>query len=279
LAQLFLVPLLIVLVLVVLAVAGLWWSKGRYAKDEVPSTDHYLRDLENANADIRWRAAHELAQVIKRPESLLLASSPKFALDLADRLQRELAGLRIDEQAEHERTKNLSTQEQAAARRKLVPERELVLFLTSALGDFTLPTSVPLLSEIALEDKGPDVKSLALRRRRAVWALANLGENQKRFAQLSPEQQARILEKLKAEAAGEGQRAVWARLAHDHLTRGVPLGVDATLEKCARAEDSYLRSLVALALNFWDGPRTEPTLRALSYDDGHGTRVEITEKD
>jgi hypothetical protein len=279
LAQLFLVPLLIVSVLVILAVAGLWWSKGRYSQDQVPDTTHYLRDLESPNADIRWRAAHELAQVIKRPESLLLASSPKFALDLAERLRRELTDLQSQEKAEHERTRGLPQQEQDSARLKLVPQRELVLFLTSALGDFTLPTSVPLLSDIALEDTGPDLKAVTLRRRRAVWALANLGENLKRYGQLPPEQQARVVEELRAEAAGQGPRADWARLAYDHLTKGQPLGVDATLEKCSRAPDTYLRSLVALALNFWDGPRVEPTLRALSDDDGHGTRVEITEQD
>jgi hypothetical protein len=36
---------------------------------------------------------------------------------------------------------------------------------------------------------------------------------------------------------------------------------------------------VAMALNFWDGPRVVPTLERLANDDGHGTRIEITEKD
>ena len=78
LAQLFLVPLLIVSFLVLLALAGLWWSRGRYAPDEGATGEHFVRELQSENADVWWRGAHELAQVIKRPKSLALASSPRF---------------------------------------------------------------------------------------------------------------------------------------------------------------------------------------------------------
>src|SRR5712671_5220379 len=73
--QLFLVPGLIVAVAVVILMGF------RYLVGGSRSTEHYLRDLDNPNADIRWRGAHDLAQVLKRPESLALASDPKFALD------------------------------------------------------------------------------------------------------------------------------------------------------------------------------------------------------
>jgi hypothetical protein len=277
LAQLFLVPLLIVSVLVLLAVAGIWWSRGRYGHDEVPTTEHFLSELSSPNPDVWWRAAHELAQVIKRPESLNLASYPKFSLDLSDKLRAELTDLEQHEKAEYERTRELPQEEQDKARKQLAPKRDRVLFLISALGDFTLPTGAPLLGEIALKPDGPDPKATTLRRRRAVWALANLGQNLTRYRELPAEQQARVVSDLAAEAKGKGPRAEAARLAHGYLTRKQPLGVDATLEKCADSRDTYLRSLVALALNFWDGPRVEPTLIRLSHDDGQGTRLEITD--
>jgi hypothetical protein len=279
LAQLFLIPLLIITALVLLALAGLWWARGRYGQDEVPTTEHFVRDLESGNADVWWRGAHELAQVIKRPESLALASYPKFSLDLAEKLRQELSDLEREEKAAYEDTKGLPAEEQEASRRKLAPRRDQVLFLISVLGDFTVPTGVPLLSEIALKKAGPDAKAVTLRRRRAVWALANLGQNLKRWSDLSPEQQERMTRQLAEEAAGKGRRAAWARVAQDYLTRRRPLGVDATLEECAGADDTYLRSLVAMALNFWDGPRVEPTLERLARDDGHGTRVEVTDND
>jgi hypothetical protein len=279
LAQLFLVPLLIVSVLVLLALAGLWWSKGRYGQDEAASTEHFVRDLESGNDDVWWRGAHELAQVVKRPESLALASYPRFALDLAEKLQQELAVLEQEERAAYQRTRNLSAEEQEGARARLRPQRDRVRFLIAVLGDFTVPVGVPLLSEIAVNDEGPDRKAVVLRRRLAVLALASLGESMKRWPDLPPDKQASAMQDLAAEAGGKGQRAAWARMAQDYLTKHRPLGVDATLEKCAASNDTFLRSLVAMALNFWDGPRTEPTLRRLANDDGHGTRLEITDKD
>jgi hypothetical protein len=279
LAQLFLIPLLIVTVLVLLALAGLWWSRGRYGQDEAATTAHFLRDLGSSNADVWWRAAHELAQVIQRPESLALASSPKFSLDLAEKLRQELADLERQERTAYEETRGRPAEERQAALQKLSTQRQQVQFLISALGDFTLPTGVPVLSEIALKGDGADVPAVTLRRRQAVWALANLGQNRQRLKDLSPGQRAKVTEQLAEEAAGRGPRAAWARMAHDYLTRQQPLGVDVTLEKCAGFEDTYLRSLVALALNFWDGPRVEPTLERLADDDGHGTRLEITDKE
>jgi hypothetical protein len=279
LAQLFLVPLLIVSVLVLLALAGLWWSRGRYGQDVEATSANFLRDLGSANEDVWWRAAHDLAQVIKRPESLALASHPKFALELADKLRQELGQLELDEKAAYERMKSLPPEEQKGARARLRPQRERVLFLISVLGDFTLPIGVPILSEIALKEEGPDPEQMILRRRRAVWTLANLGQNLKRWSEVPQQRKDEAVQELAAQAEGKGPRAEWARLTHAYLTKQQPLGVDGVLEKCAGSEDTYLRSLVAMALNFWDGPRTEPTLVRLSHDDGHGTRVEITNKD
>ena len=55
--------------------------------------------------------------------------------------------------------------------------------------------------------------------------------------------------------------------------------VDQAMAQCAKAEDPYLRGLVAMALNFWEGDLVEPTLQRLAQDDGHGERIEIDEND
>ena len=80
--QMFLIPGLIVAGLVaVLAFGGLIWVGHS-------TPESFLVRLDNPNPDIRWRAATELAQVLKRPESLELASDPDFALDIAWRLHK-----------------------------------------------------------------------------------------------------------------------------------------------------------------------------------------------
>jgi hypothetical protein len=283
--QLFLVPGVIVAV-VALLIVGLGYLVGGSR-----TTENFLHDLDNPNADIRWRGAHDLAQVLRRPESLGLASDPKFALDLAERLRKALDELASAEQATAERIKNLSATEQEAAWRALGSQRNHVLYLAGCLGVFTIPVGVPLLSDMALKDDGPDLKGTALRRWGAVLALANLGENFKRRYLgvdaapgdkiLGPDQKNAIVAGLRQEAAGKGDRATWARNALAYLdSKGSPaVRVDQTLEQCARAEDPHLRSLVALALNFWDGDRVEPTLLRLAHDDGHGQRIEINEND
>src|SRR5947199_5859342 len=77
--QLFLIPGLIVAGLVfVFVFGGLSWVG-------TSTPESFLSRLDNPNTEVRWRAAHELAQVLKRPESLELASDPDFALALAQR--------------------------------------------------------------------------------------------------------------------------------------------------------------------------------------------------
>ncbi len=83
-AQLFLVPLLIVTVLVCFYVFVKWWVDSAFTPAD------YLTKLDNPNPDIRWRGAEDLAQVLLRDDQL--ASNPSFALDIAERLR--LAGKR-----------------------------------------------------------------------------------------------------------------------------------------------------------------------------------------
>jgi hypothetical protein len=300
--QLFLVPGLII------AVAVLILLGFRYLVGSSRTADQYLRDLNNNNPDIRWRAAHDLAQVLKRPESLDLASDPKFALDLADLLKKRLNELdeaektahkdlnaTLDDLKQHKGSQEQIDEAKAKAWRALEAPRNNVLYLMACLGDFTIPVGVPLLGDIAVQDTGPDVKGTALRRRRAVWALANLGENLKRFQEVPEEKKEEILAALEAEPKPESSkgekklRAEWAKQTLTYLktwkedewkeNKKPPLGVDAILARCAEADDPYLRALTALALNFWDGDLVEPTLLRLARDDGHGERIEIGELD
>jgi hypothetical protein len=299
--QLFLIPGLIVAVaVIVLLIPSLLVGRPRTPAE-------YLKDLDSGNPDIRWRAAHDLAQVLKRPESVALASNPTFALDLAQRLRQALDELAKAEQttqadlnktlAEIEKDQGVSKEEKQKraqeandrAWRKLAPQRDFVLYLISCLGDFTLPVGVPLLSEVALNDSGPDDKGLALRRRRAVLALANLGENLKRYERLTKEQKlteeqrSEILADLEKETQGRGERREWAETTLNYLKNKTPLGVDKTLAACAdpkgRGKDPFLRELVAYALNFWDGPLVEETLVRLAHDNGEGIRIEVREND
>jgi hypothetical protein len=167
--------------------------------------------------------------------------------------------------------------------RKLAPLRNHVSFLASALGDLHVPVGIPLLAEICLYDKSPDLKANTLQRRKALWSLTNLGANAQAFSKLPSEKQTEVLDALRSEAAGSGPRASWAKTGLHYLdpTAGVSaeLRVDEVLAQCAQAEDRYLREQVALAFTFWDGPLAEPTLLKLARDDGHGTLLRVTEQD
>ncbi len=280
--QLFLVPGLIV------ACAVLLWLLffGYLGVGGTPTPAYFLQQLDSDNADIRWRGASDLAQVLKRPESLQLRANPTFALDLVARLRRAVDDLWALEKRTQDKIDQhkLGEVEQKKEWKKLAPQRDHVRFLAAALGDFALPVGVGLLSELALKDDSPDLQGNTLRRRQAVWALGNLGENIKEFAKLPAERQAEVLEVLQKESAADTPRGAWAGNALHYLGRRQPASaalvlVDHTLARCARADDRYLRAQVALALNFWAGDAVEETLLLLSRDDGHGTLLRITELD
>jgi hypothetical protein len=276
--QLFVVPGLIVLV-VLMVLMGLvyYWNSAL-------SPDYFLRQLDSDNADIRWRAASDLAQILKRPEggSQKWKADAAFALELAQRLRTSLDELARAEKETAEKIATLPAAEQDAAWRKLATQRHHVSFLASALGDFHVPVGVPLLSEICLNDVSPDLKGNTMQRRKAMWSLFNLGANTRAFAKLAPDKQAEALDVLRSEAAGALPRAGWARTALYYLDPGKPIAtgvvrVDEVLARCAAAEDRYLREQVAVTFSFWDGPLAEPTLLKLAHDDGRGTLVGVTE--
>jgi hypothetical protein len=300
--QLFLIPGLIVAGLVfVFVFGGLAWVGSS-------NPQSFLTNLDNPNLDIRWRAAHELAQVLQRPESLELASNPDFAMDIAMRLKNANDELNKAEKAakaelaktmseiaarpiKQEEKDQLQNEAALAAWRKLRPQRDFVLFLISCCGRFTVPTGVPVLSEIAMMNDGAEIKGMSMRKRHAVLALATLGDNMnRRFLGKNPgsqeqvltgPQKAAIVDKLIQAGAGSesDDRAAMARYAAGVLQGVLPNGVDKVLAVCSRHEDIFLREEVAQALNFWDGPETEPTLVRLANDDGFGVRIVITEDD
>jgi hypothetical protein len=278
--QLFVVPGLIVgVVLLVLMGLVYYWNSAL-------SPEYFLRQLDSSNDDIRWRAASDLAQILKRPESgsQKWKADPVFALELAQRLRRSLDELARAERETAERVAKLTTAEQDTAWRKLATQRHHVSFLASALGDFHIPVGIPLLAEICLNDTSPDLKGNTMQRRKALWSLFNLGANTRAFSKLAADKRLEALDTLRSEAAGAPPRAGWARTALFYLDPARPnpadvVHVDEVLARCARAQDRYLREQVAVTFSFWDGPAAESTLLILAQDDGHGTLLGITEID
>jgi hypothetical protein len=239
--------------------------------------EQFLHDLDDSNPEVRWRAANDLTQVLLRDDAL--ASDSGFALQLTQRLRKALDTSAPFEKAHAEQFGKLSTADEGRELKKLEPDRDYILLLTQCLSHFMVPVGTPLLEEMAGQESGLDPRALNARRRQALWALANLGENLKRFDKLPPEQQEATKTQLEA-AIDSGDRAAWAKPALDYLKRrqeGRPsaLGVDRVIEKCAGADDPSLRELAAFVANFWNGTaaedaRMEKALVRLSYDSGKG---------
>jgi hypothetical protein len=280
--RLFLVPGLLVAVLVLLFLAGpvcYRWIQGLFGLQAGDSrtAQQFLRELDSDNADRRWRAASDLAQVLLRNDRL--AADGHFAIQLADRLQQSLSNSAADEKSYAERITKLSAKEKAAELKKLDPERVYIQYLSACLGNFMVPVGVPLLKQMAEQEKGLDPRTLTLRRRKAVFALATLGQNLTRYDKLTDEEKDAV-EKSLDEAIQQKDHADWAQKTRDYLEKrragkADALGVDKTLAACAEAEDPILRKLTAFAFNFWTGTaaenaRMEETLLKLSHDAGRG---------
>jgi hypothetical protein len=284
-AQLFVVPGLIVFSVVMLLVGFAYVANSQAGY----TPEYFLGRLDSPNADIRWRAANELAQILNRPEaaSVKWKTDARFALDLAQRLQTAFADMKRQEAEVETHGAKLSDVEREAAWLSLREARSQLLFLAAAMGDFHVPVGAPLLCELTLHEASPDLKGNTLRRRQALWALAKLGDNTRDFRKLSAEERGAVLESLRQDADDATKpRGRWARTALHYLTAApasVPgddvVRVDVVLSQLATAEDRFLRELVAYACNFWPGPLVEPTLVRLAGDDGHGTLLKINETD
>jgi hypothetical protein len=245
------------------------------------SPEQFLHDLDDTNGEVRWRAANDLAQVLLRDDAL--ASDSAFALQLTQRLRKVLDSSAPLEKAHAELVKTrgeLSLAEAAAEMKKLEPDRNYILLLAQCLGRFMVPVGAPILEEMAVQESGLDPRALSARRRQALWALANLGENLKRFDKLPPERQEAVQSQLEAVA---DEQAGLAKSTRDYLTgrqKGHPnaLGMDRVIEKCAAAEDPSLRQFAAMAASFWSGTteesaRLEKALSRLCDDPGTGAEA------
>jgi hypothetical protein len=278
-AQLFLVPLLIVLCILAL----FFTLRGLFGIGGPRTAEQFLHSLDQTNADVRWRAAQDLAQVLLRDDKL--AADPAFALDLAERLRNTLRESDADEKALQELTARLPSQPTeedkkavAKATNDLTAARKYAVYLAASLGSFSVPVGVPLLKEMALQTSGQEPKALAHRRRQAVWALANLGMNQQRFDSLTQVEKDAAIHTLTQESLGSGERGRWAKLGLERLEArlaGKPKGLGDEYLTLADAEDPFLRELLAFSLNFWEGnaqenERMDETLERLSHDDGNG---------
>lgn len=289
--QMFVVPGLIVggVVLLGLFCSGAFgWMFG-FGHAQTPEA--FLQRLDDPNTDVRWRAANDLVQVLKRDDEL--ASNPDLAFKLADLLTQELDQIAFDEKTLGERLSKLPAQGQEQERQKLKGRRDYVRFLSACLATMTLPVGVEPLKQLATL-QSPDPKPTAQLRRHAVWMLANLGDNLKRFKGdpasgyqgLPAARQEAVLARVQQEADGTtGLRRQLAEQTVKYLKDNRhELGVIAALAECAKADDPDLRKFTAFALTFWNGsPRenqlAEQTLLALSRDDGRGVRIILDEND
>jgi hypothetical protein len=256
----FVVPLLIVGALV-----GLTLLLTKFFGGSVVRTpEGFLRELRSGNEDVRKRAASDLAQVLLRDDQL--ASDPHFGLDLASDMPQSIAD--ADQAARDGKEEGVSLQ----------ASDNYLFYLTACVSHLSTPVGVPVLKQQALDGGHGPARVQITRRWRALWALANLGENLRRFDKLSEERQETVLAGFEQEAVGEGDRAAWAGAALAYLKdrkAGKPnsLGVDEVLIRCSADKNPLLREIAVFALNFWDGPGIEDALLARLEDQGTGEEL------
>jgi len=280
--QLFVVPGLIVAGIVVLFLGcfgfwGLFFGTSRAPQE-------YLADLDSGNPDVRWRAANDLAQVVKRDETL--ASDPKLALKLSELLNQALDDRDRERRAAAEKAPLQGEQEDTKGK----AQRKYIQFLSSCLGNMSVPAGAPAVARLAKQEAGPSDPVGTVLRRHAVWVLANMGENRKRFDTLPAERREAVLAELDAEAQVPGQRGALARKTAAALRGNDDLGVIRDLSDIVQAEtarndgDPFLRQMLALALTFWEGTKlqnelAEKALDRLARDNGKGIRVDVSAVD
>jgi hypothetical protein len=279
-AQLFLVPGMIVLVAVLIIVGMNYMFVGGY------TPAYFYGKLDSDNPDIRWRGASDLAQVLERKDSAALRYDVDFALNLTKRLKAAWDELLAQEIAIASTLKGKSDKEASRAWRKLTPQRDHIDYLAAALSNFNMPVALPVLAEIAERSEGPDVRGTVLHRRKALWSIARMGDKTKAFAGAPEDQKEKILGELRSAAAsGDASRAAWAKTAIAYLDPksklpddGI-LRVDRLLSETAKAQDKFLRVQTALACNFWDGELIEPTLLRLTQDDGRDIDLKLEDSE
>jgi len=268
--KMFVVPLLIVGGLLLGSYVVIKLSGGAVLR----TPDSYLADLRNGDPDVRWRAAQDLAQVLLRDDQL--ASDPTFGLALADELRGALDDTGQAEQALAQKVKDNPDANFASERKELEARRDYTRYLGSSVGSLCTPVGVEPLKRMALEGAGGPAGVRADLRRWALWNLANLGQNLKRFDGLSPERQEAVVDGFEAQASAEGDRGPWAAQSAAALRERraghlQALGVDDVLVRCMGDTNPFLREVAAFAANFWPGTASvEEALVARLDDRGAG---------
>lgn len=271
-AQLFVVPGLIVGLIVALLIGANWLF------GSLRTPEWYLEKLDSANPDVRWRAASDLSQVLPRDNKL--ATDVSFALELTLRLDRVAKNNLEAEKDLHARWERLSREEEFQEVYKLQADRDFIMYMSGCVGKFIVPVAVPTLRAIAEGEYEINSVVQAARRRQALFALSNLGHRAHDFLALSQEERERILAELE-QASQRSDVGEWAREAREYLVKlenNTPsmMGVDRTLEVCSHSEDPTLRGqLTPFCARFWNGTAEEQgrvvdLLLELTKDDGKG---------
>lgn len=267
-AQLFVVPGLIVAGAIIMIFGFTWLAGGQR------TSDSFLDGLKSANPEVRWRAASDLAQVLLRDDKL--AADPRFGLELTNELHKSAADLQaLSKPAPGEDPKQ---------RQRFLHRRNEVQYLAACAGNLTVPVAAATLAELATMPINRDDKTDALLRRQVVWALATLGNGRTRWDKLPAERQQAILAELEHLSGGADEKAAHARAAVEVLTGKSSAGVVAALAKCSANDDPFVRKQAALALAFWPGnssesQQAEAALLRLTRDDGRGKSIEIMKED
>jgi hypothetical protein len=261
--QLFLVPGLIVVGILAVLIPIVVWQSRPYRAEVL------LEDLRSGNADVRWRAAERLAQMLPRDSKEAaprFAFDSKFALDLAEELR---SAIKVEEEMLG-RIGGKSREDLPKDHKELEAQQNLIRFLCGSLGHFNVPVTAPMLGEIAARPASA-ANPVALERQQiAILALANLGDNLKYFHKQPEERQKAILDQLESQAEGTGDRRKAAEATLAFLKYQTPMGVEEVLATCSKSEYAAVRELAALAFSFWDVGLAEQTLIELTNDDGRG---------
>lgn len=275
-AQLFVVPGLIVAGAVVILLGFSWLAGG------ARTPDGFLDGLKNGNPEVRWRTASDLAQVLQRDVNL--ASNVEFGTELVKRLQDALADVAKPVPLKPKDVEESKRRSAAQDWHNYQIRRSEAQYLAACVGNLSVPVGATVLGDMAKQKLSADEKTDAILRRQAVWALASLGNNRQRFDRLSDDRKKEILAELDRQSGRGGDSGGWSKAATEILRNEGSGGVITALAKGATADDPFLRKQSALALSFWPGNKdenliAEESLMRLTRDDGHGQAIEITEKD
>ncbi len=117
--------------LVLVAAMVLIWTILRWPSRETVSPRDLVRDLAQPGRS-HWQQAYSLAELLRDPEHADLRQDAALAADLAALLQLQLDAAELD-----------------------ANRINLRIFLCRALGEFTIPTGLPVLIQAARQERGP----------------------------------------------------------------------------------------------------------------------------